>query len=401
MTLFFLAAGLLLVLAYLLFLPALRGHRAAAVPDRSRLSRLLYQQRRAELAQELAQGSLDAAAHARLSQELDRQWLEDEAADDTPAASAHTAPPARWPVLAVLLLLPLFGYGLYSQLGRPDLLDSQASAAASSAQVMEDNIRHLAERLQKTPEDLQGWVLLARAYQVTQRPSQAQGAYEKALGLAPDNLELKVLYAQALAEAQGNRLQGRPAQIIAEVLAADPNFAHALWMAGLAAAEQGDAPAALAHWQKLKAQYPADSEDAKQLSGYIAMLTGGQQQQQPQAAAPALRIRVKASLAPSLAGQIQPQDTLFIFAKAAAGPPMPLAIVRKQTKDLPVEVDLDDTMAMAPGMNLSAFPQIILGARISRSGQAMPASGDLQGLSQPLAPQNGQAYAVEINQVVP
>lgn len=396
MSLFFLAAGLLLVLAYLLFLPALRGQSADPSPDRARLSRLLYQQRREELAQELAQGNLDPAVHARLSQELDRQWLDDDTAGPS---AAGTATAGRWPVLAVLLLLPLFGLGLYSQLGRPDLLGSQATPAESSAQVMEDNIRHLAERLQKTPDDLQGWILLARAYQVTQRPSEAQGAYEKALALAPDNLELKVLYAQSLAEAQGNRLQGRPAQLIAEVLAADPNFPHALWMAGLAAAEQGDAPTALAHWQKLKAQYPADSDDAKQLSGYIAMLTTGQQQ--PAAAAPALRIRVKATLAPALAGKVQPQATLFIFAKAAAGPPMPLAIVRKQAKDLPLAVELDDTMTMASGMNLAAFPQIILGARISKSGQAKPASGDLQGLSQPLAPQNGQEYAVEINQEVP
>ncbi|WP_054774540.1 tetratricopeptide repeat protein, partial [Methylogaea oryzae] len=284
-----------------------------------------------------------------------------------------------------------------------DLLDAPTAAPpAPDAKAMEENIQTLAQRLEKTPDDLQGWMLLGRSYQVTRQPAKAQTAYEKALTLAPDNLDIKVLYAQALAEGQDNRLQGKPAQIIAEVLKADPEFPQGLWMAGLAAAEQGDAKAALAYWQKLKALYPADSEDAKQISGYMAML-GGQPGAEAPAEAPkaALSVKVKVALAPSLADKAHPDDTVFIFAKAASGPPMPLAIVRKQVKDLPLEVTLDDSMSMAPGMNLSAFPQIVLGARVSKSGQAMPSSGDLQGSGAPTAPAAGQTYSVVIDQAVP
>lgn len=412
MTQFFFLAALLLVAAYLLFVPALRGTIRPAASQRDKLHLLMYKQRRQELEQELAQGNIEQTAYDRLCQELDLQLLGETAPQ---AGPLRRSSPGRWPVLAALLALPFLAYGLYGHLGRPDLLDAAtatATAPAPEAQAMEEsrreaenprlleNIQLLARRLEKAPDDLQGWVLLGRSYQATKQPAKAQTAYEKALALAPDNLDIKILYAQALAEGQNNRLQGRPAQIVAEVLKADPAFPNGLWLAGLAAAEQGDAKAALSYWEKLKAQFPADSEEAKRISGYMAML-GGQPGGEAAAPKPKLRIKVKVALAPSLVGKAQPNDTVFVFAKAASGPPMPLAIVRKQVKDLPLEVTLDDSMAMAPGMNLSAFPKIVLGARVSKSGQAMPASGDLQGFSEPTAPTADKSYGVLIDQAVP
>jgi cytochrome c-type biogenesis protein CcmH len=91
------------------------------------------------------------------------------------------------------------------------------------------------------------------------------------------------------------------------------------------------------------------------------------------------------TLAPALASKASPEDTVFVFARAAEGPRMPLAIVRKQVKDLPITFQLDDSTAMTPAMKLSNYPQVIVGARISKSGNAMPQPGDLQGLSQPVA----------------
>jgi cytochrome c-type biogenesis protein CcmH len=111
-------------------------------------------------------------------------------------------------------------------------------------------------------------------------------------------------------------------------------------------------------------------------------------------------IRVKVGLAAALKSKASPEDVVFIFARAASGPPMPLAIVRKKVKDLPVEVTLDDSMSMVEGMNLSAFDQLVIGARVSKSGQAMPQPGDLQGLTRPLAAENEGVYAVEIGEVV-
>ena len=94
---------------------------------------------------------------------------------------------------------------------------------------------------------------------------------------------------------------------------------------------------------------------------------------------------VRVDVAPELKGRIQPGDTLFVFARMPEGPRMPLAIQRRQADSLPITVTLDDSMGMLPTMKLSSSPQVVVGARISRSGNATPQSGDFQGLSAPLA----------------
>jgi cytochrome c-type biogenesis protein CcmH len=99
------------------------------------------------------------------------------------------------------------------------------------------------------------------------------------------------------------------------------------------------------------------------------------------------------SLAPALAARISPGDTLFVFARAVEGPRMPLAILKRSAADLPLSFTLDDSMAMSPELKLSAFPDVVIGARLSRSGDAMPSSGDLEGQSAPLG---GRRSGVEV-----
>jgi cytochrome c-type biogenesis protein CcmH len=158
------------------------------------------------------------------------------------------------------------------------------------------------------------------------------------------------------------------------------------------------------YWEKLKAQFPPESEEARQIGQYIAEVQG--LSALPEASAPAAarepgkRIRVKVSLADSVREKAAPDDALFIFARAAEGPPMPLAVVRKQVRDLPVEVELNDAMAMRQGLNLSAFERIVIGARVSRSGKPTPTPGDLQGLGAPVAAENEGSYAVVVDRVV-
>jgi cytochrome c-type biogenesis protein CcmH len=116
-------------------------------------------------------------------------------------------------------------------------------------------------------------------------------------------------------------------------------------------------------------------------------------------AGPGLRVQV--ALAPGLNGRLPPSTPVFIYAKAASGPPMPLAVQRATLADLPLEARLDDSMAMMPAMQLSNFPQVIVGARVSPSGQAMPRPGDLQGETGPVASDRAAPVGVEINRVIP
>lgn len=398
---FWILAALLLLAGYAFFLPALLGVRRRNAVDRQKLNLLLHRQRREELARESAGAELDG-----LSDELDRDLLADLAATE---AHPHQADKAgRWPLLLALLGVPLLAVLLYGQLGRPDLADFRADTHATNTQEMPNEadfqatIDTLAARLKENPNDLEGWLLLARSLMATDQTEKALTAYEFALKLAPDNLDVQALYAQALAEGNDGDFEGKPREILAGILQKDAKHPSALWFAGLAAAKRGDVQEAVSRWEALKAQFPAGGEDARQLALYIAKVKGEQPAPEPSQNQVGTNksIRVQVSLAKELQSKTAPEDTVFIFARAASGPPMPLAIVRKQVKDLPVEVTLDDSMSMMQGMNLSSFEQLVIGARVSKSGQAMPTPGDLQGLSEPTAVQDGQAYSVRIAQEV-
>jgi cytochrome c-type biogenesis protein CcmH len=396
---FWVAAVWMLLIGYVFFLPVLLGKTKAGRPSRARLNLLLHRQRQQELALEGA----SPEDLAKLAAESERNLLNDLEAAQDPAARPATA--GRTAVIVALVLLPLAGLTAYLGLGRPDLLGEPAAREAAQKAQVEDSIRELADRLKENPNDLQGWMLLGRSLQATGQPGQAVTAYEFALRLAPEDLDLKALYVQALAEASQGRLGGRPTELIAEILAKNPDHPNALWLAGLAAVERKEADQALAYWEKLQRQFVPDSEEARQLGRYIAEVRGLPAPADPApesapAARPGLKVKVQVTLSDALKARAASDDALFIFARAAEGPPMPLAVVRKQVKDLPVEVTLDDSMAMMPGLSLSSFDRIVFGARVSKTGQPTPSPGDLQGIGAPVTPENEGRYPVVVDRVV-
>ena len=104
-------------------------------------------------------------------------------------------------------------------------------------------------------------------------------------------------------------------------------------------------------------------------------------------------------LAPALVKLAAPTDTVFVYARAAEGPRMPLAILRYQVKDLPLSFKLDDSTAMSPAMRLSLHQKVVITARISKGGQAVPAAGDMTGQSPPIA-NDAKGVDIEITEVV-
>lgn len=418
---FWIAAVALIIVGYVFFVPIFLGRTRAENVSRAKLNLLLHQQRQQELAREGA----SPEDLERLAAESERNLLGDlETLKEQNAKSADTG---RTLLVYALVSLPIFAFSIYLALGRPDLAgptppptmaEAQESQPSEHENGMRDDVKtsieKLAERLKEKPDDLEGWVLLGRSLQSTGQGEKAVQAYEFAQKLAPDNLDIKAMYAEALADANQGSAVGKPAEIIQEILAKDPNHRGGLWMAGVAAVQQKDTAKAVGYWEKLKAQFPADSDEAKQLSKYIAQAQGKPvPQDEPKTAAAATapkepapaaqaskRLRVKVTLADAVKAQAAPEDSLFIFARAAEGPPMPLAVVRKKASDLPIEVTLDDTMSMMPGMSIASFDRLIIGARISKTGRPTPTPGDLQGLSQPVAAKDGDSFAVEVNQVV-
>ncbi|MGZ8246005.1 c-type cytochrome biogenesis protein CcmI, partial [Methylomagnum sp.] len=389
---FWIAAVALIIVGYVFFIPVFLGKNRTETLSRAKLNLLLHQQRQQELAREgAAPEDLE-----RLAAESERNLLGD--LETTREHEAKSPDTGRTLVVYALVSLPIFAFSFYLALGRPDLAGQIPTAAtpanAESEQEMRDDVRtsieKLAERLKEKPDDLEGWVLLGRSLQSTGQADKAVQAYEFALKQAPDNLDIKAMYAEALVDANQGSVEGKPSEIIQEILAKDPNNKGGLWMAGVAAVQRKDTAKAVEYWEKLKSQFAPDSDESRQISKYIAQAQGKPTEPDAprataaeQAGQPGKSIRVKVTLSDAVKAQAAPDDSLFIFARAAEGPPMPLAVVRKKASDLPVEVTLDDSMSMMPGMSIASFDRLIIGARISKTGRPTPTPGDLQGLTQP------------------
>lgn len=395
----FVLLALALITGVLLFvlIPLLRGRTAPASGSTAEVNIGIYRDQLRELDEDLAAGIIDRERHAEARGELERRLLED--AGNGPVVTPEPAAPkkSRRTAYALAVLIPVTVISLYLVTGNPDGIAPASLTAGTGHEVtpqqVEQMIDKLAARLKESPGDGEGWVMLGRSYAVLGRYQESAAAYEQAVTRIPGDAGLLADYADVLAMSQGRRLAGAPEKLVLRALAIDPAHPKALALAGTAAFEQKKYADAVAHWQKLASALPADSEIAAAVQGSIAearALAGGaaapraRVQDRPGKTAPATATaRVSGSLriADSLKSKAAPDDSVFIFARAKDGPPVPLAVLRKRVADLPLEFVLDDSMAMAPGMNLSRFDHVIVGARISKSGNPVRSPGDLEGLS--------------------
>lgn len=414
MTLFISIAIALVAAALAWILPPLLRRRAVADGvARASLNLDLLRDQVTELDADLANGTLSPQQYAQAKAELERRVLEDTAAADTPLSIMRGG---RWTALAVAIVVPVAAGLLYYKLGNLDALEQGAAGMAGGERQVtpheiEGMVAKLAARLEKNPDDAEGWGLLARSYYSMRRFPEAIAAYEKAAALAKGDANLLADYADALAMSAGRKIEGKPLELVNEALKLDPNHWKALAMAGTAAFDRKDYQQAVRYWERVQATLPPDSELAQSMSASIAEARAlGGIKGPPVAAAPAASpiaaaasggsVQGMVTLSSGLAAKAAPDDTVFVFARAAEGPKMPLAILKRQVRNLPLKFKLDDSMAMAPQMNISSFPQVVVGALVSKSGGATPQSGDLQGFSK--AVKVGAAdVAVVIDKAIP
>lgn len=394
MTAFYLI-GALMALAAMLFvaLPLLRARKPSQAPAQDAVNAQIYTDQFAELETDLNNGLLSQAQFDLAKHELERRLLQDIPPAATTAPAAKTA---RWPGIIIVLLIPLLAAGLYAKIGNPRAINPPTDPMIVQLQQIEILLPKLEQRLREQPNDITGWTMLGRAYMGLARYPDAAQAYDKLTQLTPQDAQAFADYADALAMANGQKLAGKPAALVAQALKLDPNNGKALYLAGFAAVEAGKPKQAIAHWEKLLAQLPPDAEGAAMLKEKLAEL----RQQTGMKSTPMASLSGQVRLAPALRDKAAPQDTLFIFARAVAGPKMPLALLKLQVKDLPVNFKLDDSMAMSPQMKLSNFPEVEIVARISKSGMAMPQPGDLEGISAPVK-LGAKNIAIEISKQLP
>lgn len=396
MTLFVLCAGaLLLAIGTALLYPLLRsqGQSSAASALSRELSLAVLRDQLAELERDRTNGTISDDNYQQAREELERRALEDSQEEE--ARQIHQD--QRRPILALVLglLLPIVVVALYLMLGNPQALNGKGSEKphqVTPQQIM-DMVERLSERMEERPDDGEGWHMLARSYAVLGRYAEAASAYQRVVNLLPPTAQMLADYADVLAMAQGGKLQGEPEKLLRQALKLDPENIKALALAGTAAFDQEDYAGAIAQWQKIIAVATDNPELVANTQSSIdeaQARLGAARPSAPQsgANAPATQSRISGTVTidAGLQKSLAPGDTLFVFARAAQGPAMPLAILRKTAADLPLKFVLDDSMAMTPANRLSQYPQLVVGARISKHGDAMPQAGDLEGFSSPTAP---------------
>jgi cytochrome c-type biogenesis protein CcmH len=381
-------------------------------------------------------GALGRPAYDSARAQLERQILDLVLADPAGAAAAGTAaladdtprPSTRLVATLAAAVLVVAGAG-YAWTGSPGLALGTASTAAANAEPASPHdsndmqfaaaVEKLAAKLETQPDNAEGWAMLARSYSRLGRFGEAVPAYAKAVALNGNDANLLADYADALAVNNDRKIEGEPLKLVERALKLEPENPKALALAGTAAFDRKDYAGAVRYWEKLAEVAPPDNQFMAQLQSSIAEardlggLGPAAATKPAQAAAPKAApatpvaaaaggnaaVRGTVRLAPAIAKLAAPTDTVFIYARAAEGPRMPLAILRKQVKDLPVEFALDDSQAMSPASRLSLFPKVVISARVSKSGQAQPSAGDLSGQSAAVA-NDASGVGVEINEVV-
>jgi len=404
MTLFWIlcAALVAIAIAFIVY-PLWRGAPKRNDVARDAANLEILRDQIAEMDTDLKNGLLTPELYEQGKRELETRVLE----EVVPAATTPAGSPSKTLAIVLAVLLPIMSVGVYLVVGDVGALSpaNPHAGMSSGGEVRTDTgISALEKRVAANDQDGEAMVLLARSYMEIDRFADSAKVYAKLVKLIPDEAWVWADYADAQAMAAGQTLRGKPTEFINKALQLDPNHMKGLALAGSAAMERGDFAAAIKYWDKLLKQLPPGSEDAMAIQGGINearqllshMKSGGktapmlEQIAPPEQMAPAAagkeRITGRVTLDSSLKGKYSPDDTLFVLARAAEGPKMPLAIVRMRVADLPLDFELDDSMAMAPQMTLSAFDQVVIVGRISKSGTAMPQAGDAEGFSVTVKP---------------
>ncbi len=373
--------------------------------DSNELNILLFKTRLTELDLDLSNDVLDQEQYDLAVSELKLQLLSD-VPEDQERTGSGSKTWSKQTIIATFLLLPALSIGLYIKLGNKDVATGNIEVTSHQQNPdIKKMIAGIEKRLESEPGNVRGWTMLGRTYAAINQYDKALIAYEKAYKLAPEDADILTGLAESLAIVQNNQLQGRPLKLIEKALKINNKHPRALWLAGHAQMQLGNNKKAVVYWQTLLASLPPDHESAQKIRQFISELGG----EAASSGHPASKdnkpgqdnigIRIKVRLAKNLEDVAPKNATLFIFARAAKGPRMPLAGKKLRVSDLPTEIVLNDDNAMIPGKTISSVNQIIIGARISRSGGPISKPGDLEGYSPVISSAHPETLEVVINQI--
>ena len=380
------ASALLLVALAFLLLPILRGRRAQAEEDRTALNVALYEERLAELTAQHAAGTLGDAHLGPGGPAAARGLLEDTENSDSP----KIAKLGRSVPLIAAVLVPLVGYGLYMHWGASDKVQ-MARQFSEQPRTVEEMTAHLEQAVKEQPDSAEAWYFLGRTYMNQERPADAAKAFARVVELAGRQPELLGQWAQAQYFAGDRQWSEQLQALTDEALQADPQELTSLGLLGIAAYEEGRYQDAVRFWEQLVAALPENDPSREAIRGGIErarqQVDGGsgnaEAGEAPAAASTqAAALQIQVQLDPKVAETVSPEDSVFVFARAVNGPPVPLAAKRLTVGDLPATVTLSDADAMVPSLKISSVEQVTVMARVSRTGDAT--KGEWMGQSEAL-----------------
>ena len=417
-TFWLLACAMISVVLFILF-RILIVHRSLQISSDDQANIAIYRARDEEIQRDVDSGVLSQEQADAVRHELSRTLLNevnDKAELIEPTSDAIK--PGWWTVGVIIICLPLVAVSIYFTLGEPDLVDpaihagssplDDAHASMGSIEVMVENLR---SRLEQQPEDAEGWSTLFKSYMALGKYNEAVYAIEQLYKLTGDKPAVLLGYADALIMASGGKRSGKAEELINKALEIEPENGTGLWLAGMGAYDQGEFSIAIDYWKRLLPQLKQDSSSFIEINQLISQAEKNlgiiDDDIKPVIAktedttADGKSINVSVVLDPQLIEKTESTDTLFIFARPVKGPPMPIAVLRKQVQDLPLTVTLDDSLAIMPTRKLSDFDQAVVGARISRSGNAIPQQGDLTGEESIVSTMNNEPVEIIINSQIP
>ena len=384
------AAALMLLALAILVLPMLRrgDDDVDAADQRKQQNIQIAREQKQQLEAQLAAGEIDQAGFDSAYQDLQKA-LALELGEEQQGPLERRG---RWMIFAVLLLLPALTVPLYLHYGEhrvalnPQLAQAipghHGSGSGAAPQMTLDEMQAaIRGRLQENPEDAEGWFMLGRVFMAKQQYGDAATAYQRAHDLIGEQPGVMFALADALAMQNNGNLLGEPERLVLRGLELAPNFPNGLWLAGMAAEQRQDFSAAHAYWTRLLPLIEDNPQSHAEVRGLIGML----EQRVPElaSAAPAAappssgpKLSLSVDISSELRSRATPDTVVFVYARAQQGPPMPLAVKRLTLAELPVSLTLSDADAMMPAMKLSSFDQVVVGARVSHSGNPVGQSGD-------------------------
>lgn len=414
MTLFFISAALLVVLCLLFLLLGLFKQSGPTI-EQEAVNVTLARERRAVLDAALENGSIEQSTY-----DYERVQLEHDLAADLDLNSNKSSNRQGHMAAAVFvtIFVPISAGALYLQLGNPAAIVSDrnttvgstdspqvntAQQASGQAPALDELLPKLEERLANSPDDIDGWRLLGRSYLSVNEFAKARQAFERALELDSNDVPTIAQLAESIAMTNEGDLSGEATTLLERATALDASNEHTLWLLSIARQQAGDHDAAIAGFNRL-ASIAGDNPDAlatieQMRSRSVREMAMGAGPRVQNAATPsatenteadtnvaaatvdagndnAVSLSLSVEMTEEVRSAVSSSQAVFIYAKASSGPPMPLAVSRHTVNELPLNITLDDSMAMIPTMKLSSFSQVTVGARISPSGNPIAQPGD-------------------------